>query len=95
MIGSLKTGKLPRKVRRQVPALCEGGFVERAATRLAAQRPQLLPRLAGGPDAVTLTGEAAGGAQPPSGAPRLERVDNRQLPPPTTTGQSTSSGTGS
>src|SRR5436309_4502152 len=29
-IGSLKTEKLPPKVRRQVPALCEGGFVARA-----------------------------------------------------------------
>ena len=34
-IGSLKTEKLPPKVRRQVPALCEGGFVERAENVLA------------------------------------------------------------
>jgi len=34
-IGALKTEKLPPKVRRQVPALCEGGFVERAENVLA------------------------------------------------------------
>jgi DNA replication protein DnaC len=34
-IGSLKTDKLPPKVRRQVPALCEGGFIERAENVLA------------------------------------------------------------
>ena len=34
-IGSLKIEKLPPKVRRQVPALCEGGFVERADNVLA------------------------------------------------------------
>ena len=34
-LGSLKTEKLPPKVRRQVPALCEGGFVERAENVLA------------------------------------------------------------
>jgi DNA replication protein DnaC len=34
-IGSLKTEKLPPKVRRQVPALCEGGFIERAENVLA------------------------------------------------------------
>lgn len=34
-IGALKTDKLPPKVRRQVPALCEGGFVERAENVLA------------------------------------------------------------
>lgn len=34
-IGSLKTEKLPAKVRRQVPALCEGGFVHRAENVLA------------------------------------------------------------
>ena len=34
-IGSLKAEKLPAKVRRQVPALCEGGFVHRAENVLA------------------------------------------------------------
>ena len=34
-LGALKTEKLPPKVRRQVPALCEGGFVERAENVLA------------------------------------------------------------
>jgi DNA replication protein DnaC len=34
-LGALKTEKLPAKVRRQVPALCEGGFVERAENVLA------------------------------------------------------------
>jgi len=34
-IGSLKVEKLPAKVRRQVPALCEGGFVHRAENVLA------------------------------------------------------------
>jgi DNA replication protein DnaC len=34
-IGSLKTDKLPAKVRRQIPALCEGGFVHRAENVLA------------------------------------------------------------
>ncbi len=34
-LGALKTEKLPSKVRRQVPALCEGGFVERAENVLA------------------------------------------------------------
>lgn len=34
-LGALKAEKLPAKVRRQVPALCEGGFVERAENVLA------------------------------------------------------------
>ena len=34
-LGALKTDKLPAKVRRQVPALCEGGFVQRAENVLA------------------------------------------------------------
>jgi DNA replication protein DnaC len=34
-IGSLKVEKLPPKVRRQLPALCEGGFVYRAENVLA------------------------------------------------------------
>jgi DNA replication protein DnaC len=34
-LGALKTEKLPPKVRRQVPALCEGGFIERAENVLA------------------------------------------------------------
>ncbi len=34
-LGALKTEKLPAKVRRQVPALCEGGFVARAENVLA------------------------------------------------------------
>jgi DNA replication protein DnaC len=34
-IGSLKAEKLPAKVRRQLPALCEGGFVHRAENVLA------------------------------------------------------------
>ncbi len=34
-IGSLKVEKLPPKVRRQVPALCEGGFIHRAENVLA------------------------------------------------------------
>jgi DNA replication protein DnaC len=34
-IGSLKGEKLPAKVRRQLPALCEGGFVHRAENVLA------------------------------------------------------------
>lgn len=34
-IGSLKLEKLPAKVRRQVPALCEGGFIHRAENVLA------------------------------------------------------------
>lgn len=34
-IGSLKIEKLPPKVRRQVPALCEGGFIHRAENVLA------------------------------------------------------------
>lgn len=34
-IGSLQAEKLPAKVRRQVPALCEGGFVHRAENVLA------------------------------------------------------------
>jgi len=33
--GALKTEKLPAKVRRQLPALCEGGFVQRAENVLA------------------------------------------------------------
>ena len=34
-LGALKTEKLPAKVRRQVPGLCEGGFVQRAENVLA------------------------------------------------------------
>lgn len=34
-LGALKTEKLPAKVRRQVPALCEGGFIQRAENVLA------------------------------------------------------------
>ncbi len=34
-LGSLKTEKLPAKVRRQLPSLCDGGFVERAENVLA------------------------------------------------------------
>jgi DNA replication protein DnaC len=34
-LGALKTEKLPAKVRRQLPALCEGGFVHRAENVLA------------------------------------------------------------
>jgi DNA replication protein DnaC len=34
-VGSLKTEKLPAKVRRQLPPLCEGGFVHRAENVLA------------------------------------------------------------
>ncbi len=34
-LGALKTEKLPARVRRQVPALCEGGFVQRAENILA------------------------------------------------------------
>jgi len=34
-IGALKIEKLPAKVRRQVPALCEGGFIHRAENVLA------------------------------------------------------------
>ena len=34
-LGALKTDKLPPKVRRQVPALCEGGFIHRAENVLA------------------------------------------------------------
>jgi len=34
-IGSLKVEKLPPKVRRQVPALCDGGFIHRAENVLA------------------------------------------------------------
>jgi DNA replication protein DnaC len=34
-IGSLKVEKLPAKVRRQLPALCEGGLVYRAENVLA------------------------------------------------------------
>lgn len=34
-LGALKTEKLPAKVRRQLPALCEGGFLHRAENVLA------------------------------------------------------------
>src|SRR5207249_12022881 len=34
-LGTLKADKLPVKVRRQLPALCEGGFVGRAENVLA------------------------------------------------------------
>jgi len=34
-MGALKTEKLPAKVRRQLPALCEGGFIQRAENVLA------------------------------------------------------------
>lgn len=34
-LGSLKVEKLPPKIRRQLPALCEGGFVHRAENVLA------------------------------------------------------------
>jgi len=34
-LGALDTSKLPAKVRRQLPALCEGGFIERAENVLA------------------------------------------------------------
>jgi DNA replication protein DnaC len=34
-LGTLKPGKLPAKVRRQLPSLCEGGFVHRAENVLA------------------------------------------------------------
>jgi len=34
-LGTLDTSKLPMKVRRQLPALCEGGFVQRAENVLA------------------------------------------------------------
>ncbi len=34
-LGALKAEKLPAKVRRQLPALCEGGFVHRAENVLA------------------------------------------------------------
>ena len=34
-VGTLKLEKLPTKVRRQLPALCEGGFVERSENVLA------------------------------------------------------------
>jgi DNA replication protein DnaC len=34
-LGTLEQGRLPTKVRRQIPTLCEGGFVERAENILA------------------------------------------------------------
>jgi len=34
-LGTLEEGRLPVKVRRQIPTLCEGGFVERAENVLA------------------------------------------------------------
>ena len=34
-LATLKLEKLPTKVRRQLPALCEGGFIERAENVLA------------------------------------------------------------
>ena len=34
-LAALDTGRLPVPVRRQIPALCEGGFVERAENLLA------------------------------------------------------------
>lgn len=34
-LGTLETSRLPEKVRRQLPTLCEGGFVERAQNILA------------------------------------------------------------
>jgi DNA replication protein DnaC len=34
-LGTIEQGRLPTKVRRQIPTLCEGGFVERAENILA------------------------------------------------------------